>query len=133
MTLFEQIKTRLHTAIKQRDVATRQTLKTLVGELETRAKRDGEDVSDAVVVKLINKFIDGNNDVLKHRDKPELVAENELLSNFLPKLMSEDEIRHAVAASGGGNIGAVMGYLKRHHDGRFDGGLASKLAREHLA
>ena len=35
MTLFEQIKTRLHTAIKQRDVATRQTLKTLVGELET--------------------------------------------------------------------------------------------------
>ena len=120
MTLFEQIKTRLHAAIKQRDVATRQTLKTLVGELETRAKRDGQDVSDAVVVKLINKFIDGNNDVLKHRDKPELVAENALLESFLPTMMSEPELRQAIDDSGANDIGGKMAYLKANYAGRWD-------------
>ena len=129
MTLFEQIKTRLHAAVKQRDVATRQTLKTLVGELETRAKRDGQDVSDAVVVKLINKFIDGNNDVLKHRDKPELVAENALLESFLPTMMSEPELRQAIDDSGANDIGGKMAYLKANYAGRFDGKLASQIAR----
>lgn len=133
MTLFEQIKVRLQTAVKQRDVATRQTLKTLVGELETRAKRDGEAVSDAVVVKQINRFIDGNDEVLAHRNKPELVAENALLKTFLPIMMTDAEILQAIKDSGANDIGGIMRYMKSNFEGRFDGGVASKIARESLA
>ena len=132
MTLFDQIKTHLHAAVKSRDTATRQTLKTLVGELETRAKRDGCDVSDAMVVKRINDFIKGNNEVLSHRDKPELVEENALLTTFLPTMMTESEIRQAIADSGATDIGGIMRYMKSNFEGRFDGKLASQIARSHL-
>lgn len=129
MTLFETIKMQLKTAIKTRDAATRNTLKTLVGELETRAKRDGQLPADDIVVKLIGKFIEGNNEVLAHRERPELRAENVLLESFLPTMMSESELRQAIDASGANDIGGKMAYLKANYSGRFDGKLASQIAR----
>ncbi|SMB78077.1 GatB/YqeY domain-containing protein [Deinococcus hopiensis] len=51
-------------------------------------------------------------------------------------LMSEAELAgviRAAVADGATNIGAVMKLLKAQHEGRYDGGLASRLAKEAVA
>ena len=54
----------------------------------------------------------------------------------LALLMSETELTAAITAAvtgGATNIGAVMKELKAQHEGRYDGSVASRLAREALA
>jgi uncharacterized protein YqeY len=132
MSLYQQVKARLDVAVRAQDVEVRKSLKTFVGELETRAKRPGGELSDATVIKLAKQFIQNNDDTLKHKELASLRDENELLSSFIPKQMTESELRNVIAGLDAKDIGGVMKYLKTHHLGLYDGATASKLAREML-
>ena len=83
MSLYQQVKARLDVAVRAQDVEVRKSLKTFVGELETRAKRPGGELSDATVIKLAKQFIQNNDDTLKHKELASLRDENELLSSCL--------------------------------------------------
>ena len=99
MSLYQQVKARLDVAVRAQDVEVRKSLKTFVGELETRAKRPGGELSDATVIKLAKQFIQNNDDTLKHKELASLRDENELLSSFIPKQMTESELRNVIAVS----------------------------------
>lgn len=132
MSVLVEVENALSVAIRNQDVLVRTTLKTLLGEAQTKALRTGNPVDDALVAKLIKDFVKANNESIALRANEKLVAENEILNQFLPKQMSEVEIRAAIESSGQTKIGGIMQYMKAHHDGTFDGKLASKLAREML-
>ena len=59
--------------------------------------------------------------------------EIEILTAFMPKQMTEDELRAAIehfkAANPGANMGAIMGYLKAEFAGLYDGKMASQIAK----
>lgn len=127
--LYNQIKADRMAAMKAKDNVRKSVLTTLAGELESNAKRSGGAVTDDDALRLIKKFIEANKESLQHKQDPVLERENTLLSEYLPKQLSEDELRTIIASLGDVHIGQVMKHLKANYNGQFDGALASKIAR----
>lgn len=83
----------------------------------------------------IEQFKAGGRDELAAKETQEL----ELLESYLPKQMSEDEIKKLVdeaveqtGASSAADMGKVMGALMPKVKGKADGGLVSKIVKEKL-
>lgn len=108
---------------------------TLVGELETQAKRNGREIDDQLVIATCRKFISNNLETiqLSKVQEGQLLAENQILEKYLPQQLTETELRVIIRELGAENIGAVMGHLKTNYVGRYDGKLASSVAREYLS
>lgn len=139
MNLYTELKNDAKTArLSGADHA--KLLTTLIGELETAQKRgaSGAEVSDEDVIKTVKKFvknIDETIAILADKD-PEraygLNAERNVLGEYLPKQMSNDELREFISEkiSEGQNLGQVMGSLKKERAGLYDGKEASTIAKE---
>ena len=119
-------------------------LTTLIGEAEAVGKNGGNrEVTDAEVVAMIKKFVKNIDETLKAVastgvDKARadaVLAEKAVLENFLPKQLSEAEIRVLISdfldvGEKRPNIGEVMKHMKSNYDGQYDGALVSKIAKE---
>lgn len=136
--LYSEIKSDMFQARKAKDAGTLSILSTLAGELIANAKLvDGEKVvSDEAVITLIKKYVKGLDELLlTSPDNETALREKELISKYLPKMYSEEELRTLILAivdSGADNLGKVMAYLKQNHAGNYDGKLASTIAKEVL-
>lgn len=106
---------------------------TVIGELEQNSKRNQSEITDEKVIKACKKLIDANKESIEERHSDDLVKENEFLSVYIPKQLSEDELRQIITDSGAKNLGMAMGYLSKNHAGLFNGSLANKIAREMLS
>ena len=146
MTLIEQIKARNLEARKAKLTAVTGVLTPLIGEAEMVGKNANRVVTDAEVVQMIKKFIKNLDEtirVLGDNDPRTLVAmdEKQTLEQFLPKQLTEDELKahinaiHAglVAHEGKADMGSIMKMLKTRFDGQFDGKVASQLIKAELA
>lgn len=131
--LIEQVKAARMQAMKDRDYIAKTILTTLVGELEGMSKRDQCEITDDMVVRTCKKFVVGNNETMKLGGNVEqLTAENTVLDKFVPKQLSEDELRVIIADMRLNNLGEIMQQLKAEHSGNYDGKLASGIAREFI-
>ena len=131
--LVDQIKAARMTAMKERDGAARTILTTLLGELEGLAKREQIDISDDMVIRTCKKFIVGNLETIKlGGDAEKLEIENTILRVFIPKQLSEDDLRVIIADMKLLNLGQIMQQLKAEHEGTYDGKMASQIAREYI-
>jgi uncharacterized protein YqeY len=115
----------IQAALKDRDIA-------------NRGQGKGE-AGDDEIVQVLAKMVKSREDAAKLYDeghRPELAAkeraEIEVIRDFMPKQMGEDEVREAVkaaiAATGATSIkdmGKVMAELKARHAGSMDFGKAS--------
>jgi uncharacterized protein YqeY len=119
-------------AAKENNKVKRSILTTLLGECENLAKRNGDEINDDLVIKLSKKFINSNNESIAVKADDKLVKENAILEEFLPKQLSEEQIRVIISDSGQTTMGGIMGHLNRNHKGEFDGKTANKIAREYL-
>ena len=149
MTILDSVKKAQLQARKDKRAEDAATLTTLIGEAEMIGKNDGNRVStDAEVVAVIKKFVKNIDETLNVVSKDStkvdrveaLGKEKALLSNFLPKQLSEDELRTIladfVAALPEKNpkaMGKVLGSLKEAFAGQYDGALASRVTKELLA
>ena len=59
-----------------------------------------------------------------------LKAQMELLNKYLPKQLSEDEIRAIIASLENKKIPSVMKHFKANYQGQVDNSLVSKIAKE---
>ena len=149
--LRENIQAETVTAMKAKDKDRTATLR-LIGakikdrdiELRTAEKKpeDDEMVTD-VLMKMakqrresIAMYEDGGRQELADKEKAELVV----IEEFLPKQLSEDETRAAIAdikaelnADGMKDMGRVMGELKSRHGATLDMSKASGLVKEALS
>lgn len=138
MSLITRIKADALAARKMRATLAASTLTTLLGELETFGKNAGREPTDADVVTFVKKTIK-NLDEMLHLTSETSEAygtafrEKELLEAYLPKQLTETELRstieNIIAAGDGKTVGDVMKALKTNFNGQYDGALASSILR----
>ena len=96
--------------------------------------------SDEEIRDVVAKFVKNAKATLEHLKaggNAERIAEVELeisiLSEFLPKQLTEAELGEVIsnfkAANPGANVGMIMGHLKANYAGLYDGKSASALAK----
>jgi len=150
MALKEQILEDLITAMKAKDKDRLQVLRSLKAKLQEKEiaeRKDGEatlteEQAISVLMKAakqrkesITQFEEGDRQDLADKE----IAELAIIEEYLPKMMSEDEVREVVAnkikemgASGPQDMGKVMGPIMGMLKGKADGGLVSKVVKEEL-
>ena len=106
----------------------------------------GYEATDEDVLSVIQKEVKQRKDSIEQfsrANRQDLVdketKESQILQTYLPKQMSEDEIRrlttNAIQEAGASSlqdIGKVMGVLMPKVKGKTDGALVSKIVKEHL-
>lgn len=132
MSLLETIRNDSLAARKDRtDRIKISLLVTLLGEVVKVGKDLGNrDTTDAEAQAVVKKFIKNLQEVCKYGSTAQKsVAELELhvLSAYLPKQMTTEELNNVVAQMlviGPTNLGQVMKHLKTNYDGLYDGAQA---------
>ena len=151
--LREQIDDALKTAMKAKDdklrVATLRLINAAIKDRDIAARAEDrcEGVTDEEILQILSKMVKQREESATAYDKgcrPELAeqerSEIEVIRDFLPRQLSEDEIKSAVSdviaeyqASGLKDMGKCMGALKERFNGSMDFGRAGKLMKESLS
>jgi uncharacterized protein len=111
-------------------------------EIETRADKLPDAEAAAVLQKMIKQRRESQA-IYEKAGRPELAKQEAdeivVIEEFLPKQMSEDEAKAAIAAlvkevgaASAKDMGRVMGALKQRYAGQMDFGKASGLVKELL-
>jgi uncharacterized protein YqeY len=151
MSIKASILDELKSAMKQKKADRLRVLRSLkakILEKEISERKGGEsELSDEQIVEVlmkaakqrkesIDQFEEGGRDDLVEKEKMEL----EIIEEFLPEMMSEDEVRSAVreqidamGASTMQDMGKVMGVMMGKLKGKAEGSLVSRVVKEELS
>jgi uncharacterized protein YqeY len=144
--LKTQVAEDVKVAMKAGDKPRLSTLRLLSAEMKQREVVDAVELTDAVVIAAIEKMIKQRRDAesqYRNGNRPDLADKEAqeiiVLSAYLPQQLSEAElaalIDQAVAetgATGGKDMGKVIGWLKPKVAGRADMGKLSGLIKAKL-
>ncbi len=140
--LKDQIQEDVKQARKDRDKARVLVLSTLWSEIRNKEIDGLAELDDDGVVQVVSKGIKQRKDAaeqMRGAGRPELAEQEEaqvaILETYLPKQLSEDEVRALVReaiASGADQMGPLMGKIMPQIRGRFDGKEANRVVREEL-
>lgn len=141
MITLQQLKTEQLEARKARNLVKSSLLTTLLGELDTDAKRSGKEPDTTAVVRKFLKNIAENISIAGDRRDSnwldELEQEKEILEAYLPQqltyLQLESYLTQAILHDGLNNKGALMKYLKDNFAGQYDGKVASEVVTKLLS
>ncbi len=141
--LKSRIQADLNAARKDRDKLRTLVLSTALSEIRNKEIDDGAEVDDDAVVGVLSRAIKQRKDAseqMRAAGRGELAdtedAQAEVLGEYLPEGLSEDEVRAMVRDlidSGTDQMGPLMGRLMPQLRGRFDGKEANRIVREELA
>ena len=150
MSLKKQIEEKLNVALKTKDKNTYPTLRLVVSAIkdaEIASRTKGQKaMSDSDIMAILKKMIKQRNEsceVYKKAGRKELleneIKEIEVISNFLPKQLNEEETKklcqEAIKSSGASSMkdmGKVMGILKSKHADTLDFSKVSSIIKELL-
>lgn len=147
MPLIDTIMKDLKDAMKAKDLVTRDTLRMVKAALTEAEMAKGEKLSEDDELDVLSRGVKTRTESAKQYeegDRQDLAdkekAEIAVIQRYLPKPMSEDEIRAAMkglaeelGATTMKDMGKLMGAVTSRYRGRVDGKVASKLAREILS
>lgn len=130
MSLYQKLKEDLNSARKERDSFKTNVLSTVIGELERKGKSPSESEVYAVIKKMHNDACSIAN-MTCAGSCSSVKSEMSLLESYLPSQLSEQELSSVISGlkAGGMSIGQIMAFLKINYSGRYDGALASRLAK----
>ncbi len=148
MSLQDTIMTALKAAMKSKDTLALTALRSVKSAIllaQTKSGSDGS-MSEADEVKLLQKLVKQRLDsaeIFTQQNRPDLaapeMAEVEIISQFLPEMLSEAAVEKAVVtaieklgAEGMKDMGKVMGYLSKELSGKTDGKTISTLVKKCL-
>ena len=148
MSLQDTIMIALKTAMKSKDTLALTALRSVKSAIllaQTKSVSDGS-MSEADEVKLLQKLVKQRFDsaeIFTQQNRPDLaapeMAEAEIISQFLPEMLSETAVEKAVVtaieklgAEGMKDMGKVMGYLSKELSGKTDGKTISTLVKKCL-
>ena len=145
-TLAEALKTALKAGDKRR-TSTLRLIQAAIQDRDIAQRGAGKDpVTDDEILQILTKMVKQRQESAKafeDGNRLELAAqerdESAIISEFLPKQMSEDEVREAarkaiaeVGAEGLRDMGRAMAVLKERYPGQMDFGKASAIIKELL-
>lgn len=133
MNLYQQIKIEQLEARKAKIQLQTNLYTTLLGEIQTAStgnKNGSSEISDSDVLRVINKFIKNAKETLKLKPNDVTVSlELKLLETFLPKQLSEDELKTIIleikskchsTLQANAVLGFVMKELKANYENQYD-------------
>ena len=151
MSLREKIETEYKSAVKSKDKAKISTYRLILSgikdlDIKNRSGIDKKDTDDSDISKLLKKMIKQRSEsieIYKKNNRDDLLKieqqEVEILSNYLPKQLSEDETiklcNDVVAKLGAKDIkdmGKIMGELKKNYSDSIDFAIAGKVLKNIL-
>lgn len=126
-------------ALKARDQVTRAVLSVVINRYRMNAielKSQGKEATDADLIKIISKVIkeldeekEGNIKTGRLEEAKAIDQQKAVIEKYLPKMMSEDEIRAVIAKLEDKSMPSVMKHFKANYDGQVDMSLVSRIAR----
>ncbi len=150
--LREKFTADLKAAMVAKDEAAVGTIRLIIAamkdkDIAARTAESREGIGDEQILSLLQSMVKQRNESIemyKKGNRQDLAdkeaAEIKIIENYLPKQMSEDEIKAAVdaaiAAAGASSIkdmGKVMGTLKSRYTGQMDFSKAGGIVKEKLA
>ena len=145
-TIRPLIEEAVKASMKNRDKETTSTLRMAISELKKEEIDKRIDLEDEQVIQILQRMIKQRKDSYSQfsdagRNELAEKEQNEIniLSDFLPEQLSEEELNSIVkeviketAASGPQDMGKVMSSLKQKIQGNADMGLVSKIVKENL-
>lgn len=141
---FEQLKNDKKMAMKEKDEIKKNLIGTLIAEASRESLAVGEkEPTDDKIYSTIRKMIINNKELLLLREDDALVYELIILEKYLPKQLSESEIRSFIVlerakfiqsqgTEGCDDIKSVMAFFKKTYPGQYDSALVSKIAKNIL-
>ena len=115
MSLQEQIKADLKAAMKAQDLAKKEALRVVIGEL---GRLPAKALPDEDVLQVLKKLIKSEKEVLQQKGQAEPSSYLTILEAYLPEMASEEEIRRWIEAnidfSAYKNKMQAMGDIMRH-------------------
>lgn len=104
--------------------------------LSIEKKQKGEEATDVDLITIISKTLkeltEEKESYLKvnNLEKVNAIAhQEELISKYLPKMLTEEEIRKEISTLDDKSLPNVMKHFKTNFQGKVDMGLVSKIAR----
>ena len=145
-TIRPLIEEAVKVSMKNRDKEITSTLRMAISELKKEEIDKRIDLEDEQVIQILQRIIKQRKDSysqFSNAGRNELAEKEQneinILSNFLPEQLSEEELVLIVkevikenAATGPQDMGKVMGSLKQRIQGNADMGLVSKIVKENL-
>ena len=144
MSLFQKIQTDMYEAMKLGDKTRSTTLRTALAKLKNKKidKQDDLSINDEIkVLQMLVKQRKESIELYQKGDRPELAEletkEMEILNNYLPKMMDENEIKNIVktviddiGATSMADMGKIMPEVMKRGNGLIDGKSAQKFVNE---
>lgn len=146
MSLKESMKAELEEAMREGDTTKRDTLRMVFAAIKQIEKDEQIVLDDEAVQQVLAKQAKQRKESIADAERAgrtDLIAEEEaelaIIEEYLPQMMSQDEIRAMAAqvideqgAGGIQDMGRVMAQLMPRLQGRADGKLTSQVVRELL-
>ena len=108
--------------------------KVLLAQIE--AKKDGKELTDVEVVQILQKTIkeltEEKENYIKAGNNAEadnIEKQKEILTKYLPQMLSEEEVKNIIAGLEDKSIPSVMKHFKANYAGKVDMGLVNRVAR----
>lgn len=137
--LIDDIKKASVEAMKARDSIAKGIYSIIVNKymlLNIEKKEKGEQATDNDMISIISKTLkelaDEKGSYLKvnNQEKVNAIAhQEELISKYLPKMLSEDEIRKEIDSLEDKSIPSIMKHFKANFQGKVDMSLVNKIAK----
>jgi len=128
MNLINSISEDLKTAMKEKNTVKLGILRVLKAEIQRSEQgANGKvELTDGDVIKLVKKLVEGIKETTNNQD------ELSILETYLPKQLSEAEMRQIISLLSVKDMGAIMKHFKANYDGQYDGKTLSTIAKENI-
>ena len=147
MSLKQRLQEDLKEALRARDERRKSVIRMALAAITNAEVEHGGNLDDADVTSVLQREARRRRDTiaeLRQVNRPDLLAEEEaelaLLKEYLPKLLSREEIAEEarkviaeIGATGMGQMGAVMRQMMSKLKGRADGRVVNEIVRELLS
>ena len=144
MSLLDSINQDLKSAMINKDVTVRDTIRMLLADIQRYEVDERAEADDAVISNLINKNVKQRRDSIEQFQeggREDLVAREqeqlEVILKYLPEQLSDDEIKDLVqkaitelSVESMKDMGKLMCYLKPKLEGKTDMSIVSKLVKD---
>ena len=137
--LFDELSKANIEALKAHDKSARAVLSVVLSRVKLQKielEASGKELNDNDVVKVISKVLKeldeekaGYEKVGNKEEVASILKQQEVISKYLPKMLSEEEIKQEILKLEDKSIPSVMKHFKTNFKGKVDMGLVNKVAR----
>lgn len=128
--IYDEIKKANVQAMKDKDAVARSFYSVLLNKIkleEIRKREKGEEIVDADIISIIQKTIkelgdecEGYQKVGNDEEVKNISAQIKIAEGYLPKMMSDDEIKEVILSLDDKSVPNVMKHFKANYAGKCD-------------